>query len=217
MKNQNAENGLFIAPEESYPHLLDWVRAHSFGFGEAHPIRQVNNIYFDTMTYQAFQANLLGASIRNKVRYRWYGDATAVGSGQLEIKCKRNHLSWKKIFPIKRVPYHSGATWRVIKNILSEELPQEGRFWLHEFPQPVLINHYTRKYLISKDHAVRVTFDYGMKCYDQRYKPTPNFINRANLSNMFVLEIKCNQEDRDLCKQIASTLPIRVSRNSKYI
>ena len=95
----------------------DWIhqqiKMHPAGFVRAYPPRYINNIYFDTYDFKAYQENLSGASGRLKVRYRWYGEEPYPTSGTLEVKCKRNQFGWKENYKIKESPYGDGDHWKM--------------------------------------------------------------------------------------------------------
>ena len=63
----------FVANEFEVDYVRQWVRLHWACFYVPYPDRWVNNVYFDTLNYFAYEENLSGASARTKVRYRWYG------------------------------------------------------------------------------------------------------------------------------------------------
>jgi hypothetical protein len=84
-------------------------------------------------------------------------------------------------------------------------------------PQPVLMNRYHRQYFESPGGVLRATLDWRQRVYDQRLKCTPNLRNRSNLPDTLVAEIKFRIADRALGAQAIEGLPIRVSRNSKYM
>ena len=74
-------------------------------------IKSINNIYFDSLDYKAFDDNLIGLPSRLKIRYRWYGNLFSENKkneGSLEFKFKKNIYGYKKIFKINdgsRVPW----------------------------------------------------------------------------------------------------------------
>jgi hypothetical protein len=207
----------FIALARHYHSLLSWIRLNSAGFRTVYPDRRVNNIYFDSHDYAAYAANLSGASFRTKVRYRWYGQSQSPDRGTLEIKCKRNLFVWKLLFKADLPPYRPQARWSTIRQLLSSQLPEDGKKWLDENPQPVLINQYDRKYFLSHEGKVRVTIDHQQAVFDQRFKPFPNLNHRGNYPDFFVVEFKFNRNDRDIASRYIQNIPIRVSKNSKYI
>ena len=45
-----------------------WIRTHRAGFIKPYPSRRVNSTYFDTHSLRAYEENLIGASLREKVR-----------------------------------------------------------------------------------------------------------------------------------------------------
>ena len=200
-----------------YNAVKHWLHLHPACFKAPYPDRWVNNIYFDTYHYSAFSENLSGSSSRTKIRYRWYGMELGPATGVLEIKCKRNYYGWKERHRVMRVPYHPGANWYSIRNELLSQLPPHGRRWLQENPLPALINRYHREYFVSSDGMIRVTIDDKQAVWDQRFKPYPNFIHRANLPQTLVVEFKFSRNNRDLASRILQGFPIRVSRHSKYI
>jgi SPX domain protein involved in polyphosphate accumulation len=178
----------------------------------------VNNVYFDTHNNAAYVQNLSGASSRVKVRYRWYGQSQKPGAGVLEVKCKRNFFGWKKRFKCPGLIAGSeGDDWRDINRQLSEILPHEGRLWLQTYPAPTILNRYLRRYFVSSDEKIRITVDTDQAVWDQRYKSLPNYEQQSSLPDTLVVEVKFAREDRDLASDVIQTMPIRVSRHSKFM
>jgi SPX domain protein involved in polyphosphate accumulation len=207
----------FVAYEREIHRLLQWVKLHPAGFISPYPDRRINNIYFDTQDCQAYAENLSGASGRRKVRYRWYGNRMQIGKGVLEVKCKRNYFGWKQQHKINVQPDKGGSSWREIRNTMLAELSNDGKRILHNNPNPVLINQYDRKYFVTNDGIIRLTVDRNQNVWDQRYKPKPNYNYRANLCKTIVIEIKFNRGEQAYASQIIQGIPLRVSRNSKYM
>ncbi|NOY61888.1 MAG: polyphosphate polymerase domain-containing protein [Gammaproteobacteria bacterium] len=224
----------FAAYQVHLRRLEQWLQHHWAGFYIPYPDRQVNNVYFDTHNYAAFQENLSGGSARTKVRYRWYGQSIAPDAGVLEVKCKRNYFGWKLRYPVAKAPYKEGASWRWIHQSLIEQIADtatvadseefgvpivsnDGSKWLHANPMPVMINRYQRKYFVSADDKIRATIDVNQEVWDQRYKPRPNFRYHSIPADNLVLEIKFDRKDRELASEVIQGLPVRVSRHSKYV
>lgn len=207
----------FSAYESEVDTLRKWLRLHSAGFYSPYPERWVNNVYFDTYEYFAYSENLSGASARTKVRYRWYGQFDYPYSGTLEIKCKRNYFGWKLRFRAKKPPATKNSNWKDIRKNLIQQLEPEAKLWLESNPQPVMINRYFREYYVSRDNKVRATIDTQQSVFDQRYKRQPNITRAANLPKTLVLELKFDRSDRSLASKITQGLPLRISRNSKYM
>jgi hypothetical protein len=94
-------------------------------------------------------------------------------------------------------------------------MPLEAKKWMEENPLPILINRYNRKYFLSQDGKVRVTIDNKLVFFDQRFRPAPNIKQSANNPDFFV-EFKFDRNDRELASRYIQTIPIRISKSSKY-
>jgi SPX domain protein involved in polyphosphate accumulation len=206
----------FVVPiTESY-RLTAWMREHTAAFGIAYPPRRVNNVYFDSYGLATYEENLSGVSERTKIRLRWYGLDSERLSGKLELKMKRNRLGWKNSFPIKDLQF-LGRSWQRIARDLREQLPLEGRSWLDDHPEPVLINRYLRQYYVSRNGRIRITLDTELSAYDQRLARSPNRTARTNLPDVMVLEAKADSSHFDELGDVVSSMPSRVGRFSKYV
>jgi hypothetical protein len=206
----------FVADAIRYREIEQWIRLHPAGFRSAYPPRRVNNTYFDTPDLYAFAENLSGTSARAKVRLRWYGETDRPDSTVLEVKRRRNHLGWKLHYP--GGPLDLGAhRWLALRRQLRKSLSPEGRLWLDSHPQPVLINRYHRQYFDTPEGNLRATLDWHQTVFDQRFAAHPNLRSPANLPDTLVVEIKFPREDNDLGARVVDGIPIRVSRNSKYM
>lgn len=206
----------YVASATRYHELAQWVRLHPAGFRTAYPPRWVNNVYFDTPDLFTFRENLLGSSSRSKVRLRWYGREPKAQRSTLEVKRRRNALGWKLSFRTGPIDL-TCVTWRQLVRVVRDRLPPEGKMWLDAHSFPILINQYRREYFVSPDGRVRVTLDARQTVYDQRQRPRANLSRRANLPDTLVLEIKFGRADRELGSSVMRGVPIRVSRNSKYV
>jgi hypothetical protein len=193
-----------------------WVRLHPAGFYNPFPPRRVNNVYFDNHVLFAYQENLVGASMRSKVRLRWYGETFQPEGGTLEIKRRRNLVGWKLSWPTEGFDLGT-TTWHSLRRALRRQLSAEARIWLDANPQPVLINRYYRRYWVSADGRVRVTIDGDQSVYDQRTSDRPNTTRRTNLPDTLVVEFKFAPTHRPEGSNAIQGIPIRVSRNSKYV
>jgi len=207
----------FVARVTEISRIESWLRMHAAGFCVPYPDRWVNNVYFDTYQLSSYSDNISGSSYRTKLRYRWYGQSEFPDKGNLEIKFKRNHYGWKRRFKCKTAPYVEGDRWKEFRISLGRYLGAEARLWLESRPNPVMLNRYLRQYYLSGDKKVRVTIDSRQRVYDQRYKSVPNVSQASNLPETLVIEFKFDRKDREIASQIIQGLPIRVSRNSKYV
>ena len=196
--------------------VLSWIRTHPAGFFSPYPPRRVNNVYFDNFDHFAYEENLVGASARTKVRLRWYGEDWRADRSTLELKRRRNALGWKINHPGGPIDLVTGS-WREVRTRLRQQLPPEGRLWLDANPCPVLVNRYRRVYYETRDRRVRVTVDTDQQVYGQSERARPNRSRRANLPATLVVECKFAVEDRAYGEQVIQGIPLRVSRNSKYV
>jgi hypothetical protein len=206
----------FVSDATRYHELEHWIRMNPAGFVSAYPPRRVNNVYFDTPDLFTFAENLSGSSARSKVRLRWYGETVRPEATQLEVKRRRNQLGWKYHFQGPGLDFTAGS-WRELRSQIRRALSPEGRIWFDAHPQPVLINRYYRQYFEAPEGRVRATLDFRQAVFDQRLRGRPNLANRANLPDTLVVEIKFHPCDFASGSQIIAGIPIRVSRNSKYM
>ena len=207
----------FVANELELNKILNWINNHSAKFVSPYPNRQVNNIYFDTYNYSCYEENLSGASSRAKVRYRWYGASQFPEKGVLEVKLKRNFFGWKLNYKIGDLKSCGFKNWRDVKKTISQQLSSDGKVWMNQYPQPVLINSYKRQYFVSNDGNIRVTVDTNQQAFDQRMSSVPNFKSGAHIAKNLVVEFKFDPIDRDIASNFMQSIPIRVSRHSKYV
>ena len=107
--------------------------------------------------------------------------------------------------------------WNSIRKNIRDQISEQGRSWLDLNPFPILLNRYRRRYFISRDEKIRLTIDTNQAVWDQRFKSKPNFLNKANLPDTLIVEIKFDRKDREYASQSIQSLPLRVSRHSKYM
>ncbi len=82
--------------------IQQMVKLHPAAFRETYPMRQVNNIYFDTVNFEAYRDNIMGIAKRTKYRIRWYGDdLKTIQKPRLEEKVKHGELGYKNVIPLK--------------------------------------------------------------------------------------------------------------------
>lgn len=205
----------FSTPAWYRAHVESWLTNHPRGLVRNYPERRVNNVYFDRHDLAAYFSSSAGDSIRTKVRYRWYGEATLPAHGQLEVKLRRNHLGWKEVYPLPHFRCPS-VLWKDVIRGLRNRLPSAANRWLDESGQPVVMNRYTREYWATRDRTVRVTVDRDQSVYGQRASPTMNLRRKARTDEVLILEVKGERTAIDFVSQLVADLPIRRSRNSKY-
>ena len=211
----------FVCYQHNYFLLKNWIKLHKFNFFKEYEDRNVNNIYFDSLNYKAFNDNLIGIPSRLKVRYRWYGNLFSENKkneGSLEFKFKKNIYGYKKVFKIKDLTLSPSSNWRDIKNKILKTLTPEYKILFNRNSEKILINQYKREYFISKNKKLRITLDKNIKIFDQRFTfEKPNFKFKNYTQDHLVIEFKFNKEDKILLNDLDINIPIKASRNSKYI
>ena len=209
----------FVTNIANYFIIINWIKLHSGCFYSPYPDRDINNIYFDKYNYFAYAENLSGTSQRNKVRYRWYGENNFPVNGKLEVKRRRNFYGWKETFDVKDHPnyFNQNNSMDLFFNHLRANIGEKGRFWFDNNPHPAMLNRYKRKYFICNDNDIRVTVDSDLKVFDQRYNRFFNVNKKANIPETIIVEFKCNRDKVEKLSRYIKGIPIRVSRNSKYI
>jgi hypothetical protein len=193
------------------------VRRNPALFFEEYAPRVVNNIYFDSPDLCHYRANVEGQSARSKVRIRWYGSGNGVISRPvLEIKRRHALLGTKDAAPLQpfTLDHHLSAA-RVRILLCSSEVPDAMRREL-DHVEPVLLNHYRRRYFRSADRQVRVTLDWDLGfCRFQRHGNS--FVDRVHAPRLLVVEIKYADRATSRVMDLVSSLPFRLTRMSKYV
>jgi len=194
-----------------------WTRLHPAAFFEAYPPRQVNSLYFDSFEVGAFNDNLDGISQRNKLRLRWYGpDLSHVRDGRLELKSRHGYLGTKAYYPLAEALDFGRLSWLEIGQRLRAQVGMPFRPWLEQFPHPYLVTSYQREYYETMDRSVRMTIDYNLFTYEQWLYTSPNLTLSSPLAAV-VVEVKAPREHYRRVSDILSSIPLRVSKNSKYV
>jgi len=209
----------FVTNVQNYFNIINWIQLHPGCFYSPYPDRNINNIYFDKYNYFAYAENLSGTSQRNKIRYRWYGKNEFPTNGKLEVKRRRNFYGWKESFDVNDHPSYLNLNnaMDVFFRHLHKKIDEKGKFWLQNNPHPAILNRYKRKYFVCDNNDIRITVDSDLKVFDQRYSRCINVNNKANITETIIVELKCNRDKVEKLSRYINGIPIRVSRNSKYI
>jgi hypothetical protein len=207
----------YIAREDALPHIMAWVSQHPARFREHHPTRWVNNLYFDSYEYTAYDHNLAGISRRAKMRFRWYGARTNLFPGTLELKLKRNDFGWKEAARVESAAEASNLDFKNLIKVLRSSTPSRYRYWIDSFPCPVLANRYSRRYFISANENIRVTIDKDLMSADQRFNRRLTWHRTGITPRLVILEVKVDRLARAEAAIAVGNVPIRGSRFSKYV
>ena len=178
-----------------------------FGFSKAYDNRSINNLYFDSKRFDAFEDNVEGYSDRSKLRIRWYGSKNIVENPVLEIKTKKNTQGFKtfcdvKKFDINNIPNITELLYNDDSNI---------RYHIYQASEPSIINSYDRQYY-SNRNQIRVTIDTNI-----RYKKPNKFNSFISHGSYAILEIKYESKNYKKAEKVLSSLPNALEKNSKYV
>jgi hypothetical protein len=193
-----------------------WLKLNSYLFRKEYEDRLINNVYFDTFELNSLNSNVLESLKRFKIRYRWFGNLLNK-NGSLEIKNKINKYGWKDRYKIKDLSLLKVNSWKSIVKLISSQVPHNVKYLLNEYRFPVIINQYLREYYISKNKKFRITIDTNIKNFSQFLSSNPNLTKSYSEKSMVILEVKFLKRDENEIKNLLSQIPIRNSKNSKYL
>jgi hypothetical protein len=189
---------------------------HEACVSELYPSRRVQSIYLDTHEGRALADNLAGVSAREKIRFRWYGDATDRARGALERKVRRAGVGWKELVPIDEELELEGAPRARFVERLAAHAPPAWDL------SPVVLGPaqwiaYTREYYRTADRSVRITLDRDLAAFDQRYAPELQARFRTPLPRLLVVELKAEGKHEAALRAFASTFPLVYDKSSKFV
>lgn len=215
MSNTKRYELKFVLSHHDKDVVMAWLRGSIGLFKQSFAARRVNNIYFDHANLSSFNDNIAGISRRQKMRYRWYGDAILPVQGVMEMKDKDNNLGSKRHIPINHLHVQPHSTWR---DIITQMTAQSNtlKLFTSQYHVPVLCNRYLRQYYESYDKKVRITIDSDLTFYQQHSLITPNFTKASYTDKMIIVECKFDEEARPFAQRIMDSIPVRRSRYSKY-
>ena len=215
-ENQRYERK-FAIKAASLPEVEHSVRLHPALFFQEYAPRTVNNIYFDSADLRNYHQNVNGHSHRTKLRVRWYGELFgAVTHAVLEQKCRRGHVGSKVSARLAPFEFDQRASAHKVRRCLEDSsLPDDLR---HEvrLAEPTLVNRYRRQYFRSADRQVRLTIDSNLAFFAFQ-RLANSFLARVAVPALVVLELKYSDTASEEAASVASLLPFRMTRMSKYV
>ena len=207
----------FASYQVDYPLIKNWLKSNNFNFKKEYKNRIVNNLYFDSNNLDAYKDNIYGHSSRIKARFRWYGKFSEKNQGNLELKFKRNIYGWKEKYKIEKLNLENTTNCNIIKTTISKNLPKKTKIFFEKNNIPQIVNQYEREYFISNNKKFRITIDQNMKIFNQRTSKELNLIKKIKIQNYIILEVKFERSCHKDIESLLHNIPIRASRNSKYI
>lgn len=204
----------FLVPDLSYELLQQYVKTHPAQFKSIYHERHVNNIYFDTLNYENYYANVDGEMNRLKFRIRWYGDLFSDSQTPvLEVKIRKGYVGTKQYVDLPPLTMGSSFSQLKLMNWLKGiQLPDSIRYQLLR-QVPSLINRYKRCYFLSADRQFRISIDDDISVFS----PLSKILGFPTKLPYRVLEVKYSTENNDLVSKITSKFPFRMTRSSKYV
>jgi hypothetical protein len=193
------------------------VRMHPACFSEIYRERMVNNIYLDTVTMSAYDANLAGISQRFKIRLRWYGELFGrIAEPALELKIKQGFLGGKRRYPLGSFTLDGDCSVARLQEVFAAAaMPPLLKDHL-KIMRFALLNRYRRRYFLSRDGNFRITIDSDLEYY--RIDGTANaFLQKTIDRARTVLELKYDAGLDEAARRITNALPVRMTKNSKYV
>lgn len=188
--------------------ILQTIRMHPAGLSKIHPDRQINNIYFDTPDLTTYKENVMGLANRDKFRVRWYGfDPFAIQKPKLEIKHRRNNVGYKTTHLVEVFDFEN------LTPLIQQVNSLSGTSALL---RPTLQNSYKRAYFGTRDEKFRVTIDWDLS-YASMLTSNQFIKHQHSEKNVFIMEVKYEQELEGEADRISQFFPFRSTKNSKYV
>jgi len=193
------------------------ILQHPAMFYEPYPPRWINNLYFDTPWMEHYQDNLSGSAERGKARVRWYHDLEGeVPHPVLEFKLKRGWVGWKESYPFPGFHFGPALTARYLAELIAgSSLPRPVIERMSGY-RVALVNRYHRSYFASRDGSFRVTLDTDLTYYRSGRLST-SLLARTVDHGVLVVELKYDAEHETRAARVASRMPFRLTRSSKYV
>jgi hypothetical protein len=220
MSNQEDEPRFerkFLIEGACLPEVEARVKINPGFFREVYYERAINNIYLDTPTRRFYFENVDGHTNRTKARIRWYGEMTGfVGRPILEFKIKDGMLGHKRFHPLPGFNLCENFSNKDLRKLMADGNLPPGVDQHMQFLEGALINRYRRRYYLSADNLYRITIDFDLQFYN--IYPNGNFfLSRYPHPGKMVLELKYSRSHHREAERVASALPYRLTRMSKYV
>ena len=211
-----------VYPSRKYNDVLNTLYSSRFLIREIFHERFINNIYFDTLGYSDYLANLHSEPDRKKYRIRWYGELKGhIEKPMLELKYKRGMTGGKKSLPLPEYAFGETFSYAAYASSLRGRFQNDGEagFLTDELLQrePVLVNRYSRRYFLTLDGKYRITLDRDMWFYSYPTALRMKNYRFGTQAPSMVMEIKFESADAKGAGDLLNDLKFRVYRNSKYI
>lgn len=207
-----------VCQDHALERVLMAMRVAGAGVREHHPSRLVQSLYFDTPTSRSLRENLDGLGRRDKIRLRWYGEATSGVRGSLERKIRRNALGWKEVMPLEATIDIEG-TDRL--GLMRTILQHADARWIERMKsramEPACWIAYRREYYVTADGRIRLTLDRELRAWDQQGHFMIDRRVAVPLPHVLIVEAKCAPEHDEEAMALMQRLPLMVDKCSKFV
>lgn len=196
--------------------LVQVLRTHPAVFREHHPTRFVNNVYYDTLSFQSYFDTVDGVANRAKVRVRWYGEhAAPLIQPTLEVKYKYGFLTKKVTHTLQSCSFTALLDDIFLRShSMISGVPVSFRNMIQTL-FPVLVNRYLRRYFVSADRTFRITIDDQLSsAHISSSKMTTPLSLPAE--GFVIAELKYAPSHDARAEAIIQYFPFRLSKFSKY-
>lgn len=212
----------FIFDEAKLSQALHWMDTLT-SFKPSFPVRKVNSLYFDDISYQSVRDNLAGIAHRKKSRLRWYGDTSTgnINNLAMELKIKNGRLGHKKIFPLQEINPILSLDVSAIGDFVdsairtsTSNLPGIHSLF-RDYLVPTLLVEYSRKYF-EDNRGVRITIDSNIN-FRSPIQGTTILNGPTAAYPLSILEIKFPVEMKRYVSDLIRPLHFTPKRHSKYL
>ena len=204
-----------VGAESDFDRVVTELRLLPSVLRPLHPTRAVQSVYLDSDDGVAVRDNLAGISSRQKLRFRWYGEASDRVEGQLEWKCRDNSLGSKDVLKLDPIQV-LGATRRSFVRDLFDRVPASWQQRLRG-RVPAQWIRYRRDYYGSASGDLRITVDRDLRAFDQRFDYVLKDLRPTPLPALLIVEVKAAAEHRDAIEEWLQGVRLRPSKCSKFV
>jgi hypothetical protein len=178
---------------------------------------RVSSIYFDDDALSSVQDSLAGASVRSKLRLRWYDADFAADRTHFEVK-HRAGLSINK----RRSPFDVAESLELVHyaaliDDLQTRLAPGAAAMLAVRSRPTVLVAYRRRHFLEPLSGARLTVDYDIRGFEQSELAAPARRFGVSVPDRFILEVKVSSKSEANVPAWLGTLAGRATRSSKYL
>jgi len=150
------------AAQAMFGELLNFMKVDEYG------VQTVNNVFFDTDSFELARASILKPAFKEKLRLRGYGELTPSSTVYIEIKKKFSGVVYKRRVGMK-LSEAEAYLYDGVKPIVAEKdsfnFSEIDRFIERYNPKPKVFLAYERVALCPKSPScdLRITFDRNVR------------------------------------------------------